>query len=92
MSASRLRLTLHAIAALVAAFVFAVAVTAGAAKWVPAGPAKIDNIIIPIVVFPIVWVTFALGLFAARRRGRAWAVVGAITGAHVALILRGFSS
>ena len=91
MAKSRVPSVLSAVGALLAAFVFAVIVTAGANQWIPAGRAGVDHIVIPIVVFPLIWVTFAVMLFAARSRGRAWAIVGGVTATHVALIIRSFT-
>lgn len=36
-------------------FLTAIAMMAGAAVWYPPGPAKIDNIVLPLVMFPLVW-------------------------------------
>ncbi|HJL18808.1 MAG TPA: hypothetical protein RMH99_24310 [Sandaracinaceae bacterium LLY-WYZ-13_1] len=71
---------------------FASIVTAGATKWLPAGRAGIDHIMVPIVAFPVVWVVFALVLYAARRRGVAWAAVAGLTAIHAALVAHGWAS
>lgn len=80
------RLPLHATFSLLGALVFALVVTSGASLWLPPGRAGIDHIVVPIVSFPVVWVVFALALYAARRRGRAWAIVGGLTAIHTLLI------
>ena len=89
-SSNNLRRTLYAIASLLVAFVSAVLVVAGSTKWLPEGRGGVDYIVIPIVAFPVVWVTFALVLYAARRRARAWGVVGGVAAVHGGLIVYGF--
>lgn len=85
------RLPLHAAASLLGALVLALVVTSGASLWLPAGLAGIDHIVVPIVAFPVVWVVFALVLYADPRRGRAWTLVGGLTAVHVLLIALHFA-
>lgn len=80
----------RAIVALASAFIFAVIVVAGATQWVPQGAAKIDQIAIPVILFPVVWIVFGLMLFAAQRRLRIWAIVGSITAVHLFLAATSF--
>jgi len=78
----------YAVACLCLAFVFAVVVTAGATKWMPPGRGGVDHIIVPVVLFPLIWIAFVVPLYASRRRGRAWAAVGAVTAVHLSLVIR----
>ena len=82
--------TLYALLSLLAAFAGSVVVIAGATKWLPEGPGGVDHIVIPIVSFPVVWIVFALVLYAARRRARAWTILGGFTAIHAGVIVYGF--
>ncbi|MEN0061220.1 MAG: hypothetical protein AAGA48_03665 [Myxococcota bacterium] len=84
--------TAYSVGSLFAAFVFAVIVAGGATQWLPEGAAKIDHIVLPILAFPAVWITFGLVLYAARHRLRAWGVIGGITVVHAALIVYRFAT
>lgn len=68
------------------AFICAALVMCGGALWLPKGPAQIDNIIVPIVLFPAIWAALFFYTCLDRRLGRAWGVVGALSAAHIALI------
>ena len=76
----------RALGFLVLAFVFAVIVTAGGSLYLPQGPAKVDQIAIPIIVFPGVWIARGIALFVAKHRRRVWLIVGGLTAAHVVTI------
>lgn len=39
----------------VAALIVAILVMAAMSLWLPSGDAKIDNLVIPVVLFPIIW-------------------------------------
>lgn len=69
----------HSLASLLGAFVAAVLVVAAATRWLPSGEAGIDHIVVPIVGFPLVWIGFALPLYAARNRRRTWLIAGAVS-------------
>jgi len=66
--------------------VTAVAVMAGAALWFPAGAAQINNIAVPIIVFPAIWAALFFYLMLDRHLGRAWLVAGALLLGHAGLI------
>lgn len=70
--------------------VFAVAglVMSGGALWVPAGPAQIDNIVLPIVLFPAIWALLFFYASLDRRLGRAYAIVLGVGVVHALLIAR----
>jgi len=86
----RTRDTLYAVASLVAAFVVSVLMVAGATRWLPEGGAGIDHIVVPIILFPLIWISVALVLYAARRRVRAWTIVVVIATVHAGLVAYGF--
>ncbi|WP_091532466.1 hypothetical protein [Fontimonas thermophila] len=68
--------------------VFAVAclVMAGSALWLPAGPAQIDNLVLPILLFPAIWAALFFCACLARRLTRAWIFIAGIGLLHAALI------
>ena len=90
LSRNNLHRTLYALASLLSAFIFSVFVIAGATKWLPEGAGGVDHIVIPILSFPVVWTVFALALYGARRRARAWTIVGSVAALNVGLIVYGF--
>ena len=90
LTASKFRQTGYALTCLVGAFALAVLMVAGATKWFPEGRAGIDHIIVPIVLFPLVWIFLALFLYTTQRRARAWALAGALAIVHVGLVAYGF--
>ena len=81
------RLPLHATLSLLGALVFALVVTSGGVVVVASRPRRdrphrgADHQL-PRRVGGV----FALALYAARRRGRAWAIVGGLTAIHALLI------
>ncbi|HEY0974159.1 MAG TPA: hypothetical protein VGE57_06670 [Solimonas sp.] len=67
-------------------FICAALVMSGGALWLPKGPAQIDNIVLPIVLFPAIWAAFFFYACLDRRLGRAYAVIGGLSLLHVAMI------
>lgn len=67
-------------------FITAAAVMAGAALWYPEGAAQINNIAVPIIVFPAIWAALFFYLMLDRRLGRAWVVAVLLLLGHAALI------
>ena len=61
-------------ACLFTAFFAALIVVAGATQWFPSGAAGIDHIVLPALVFPLVWLAFVVGLLGARERRTAWGI------------------
>jgi len=80
---------IYALLSLGLTFVAAIIIVAGATRWLPTGAAEIDHIVIPAVVFPLVWVTAALGVYGARYRLRAWGALAAIVFSQLGAILWG---
>ncbi len=77
-------------AAILVTFVVAFLVALGATLWLPPGRGRVDHLVLPVVLFPLVWTGLALGVYLAGRRGRAaWLFLEALGGAHgVTLWLR----
>ncbi|MEL6186514.1 MAG: hypothetical protein AAFU79_17975 [Myxococcota bacterium] len=82
----------YTLLSLFAAFVASIVIVAGATKWLPPGAAGVDHIVLPIIFFPVVWIVAGLGVYATRRRRRAWSVLGALTGVNLVVIIWGFVS
>jgi hypothetical protein len=72
-------------------FLAAAAVMAGGAVWIPGGAASIDNIVLPIVLFPAIWAALFFYACLDRRLLRAWLVTLALLGINAALIASEFA-
>jgi hypothetical protein len=57
------------------AFIAAGLIMGGGALWLPEGAAKIDNLVLPIVLFPAIWSLVFFYACLDRRIGRAYLVV-----------------
>ncbi|MCX7069716.1 MAG: hypothetical protein NTW01_01805 [Gammaproteobacteria bacterium] len=69
-------------------FIAAALVMAGGALWLPEGPAKIDNMVLPIVLFPVIWAALFFYLMLDHRLGRAWLVALLLVAGHAGMIAR----
>lgn len=56
------------------AFVLSVALMAASSVWLPKGAAGIDNLVVPVVLFPAIWATLFFYTLLDRRLARAWLV------------------
>ncbi len=70
--------------------VASVVTMAGMATWLPPGVAGVDNLILPLVMYPLVWAAFFFSACLDSNLRRAATVSFAITGLHVALLVRHF--
>jgi hypothetical protein len=66
----------------------AVVVMAGGALWVPSGAARIDNIVLPLVLFPAIWAVLFFYACLTRRLLRSYIVVAAIVLSNAAMLAR----
>lgn len=57
------------------AFLCAFALVCAASVWLPPGPAMIDNIAIPLVLFPAIWAALFFYCYLASNLTRAYGVV-----------------
>jgi hypothetical protein len=80
------RLWLRVLVAGPLVFVCAALVMAGGSLWLPEGRAKIDNLVLPIVLFPAIWAVLFFYACLDRRLARAASVLGALSLLHVAMI------
>lgn len=60
---------------------------AGGAVWLPKGAAQINNLVLPIVLFPAIWAALFFYASLDRRLPRAYAVVLGIAVINVVLIV-----
>ncbi len=67
-------------------FICAALLMAGGALWLPKGNAQIDNLVLPIVLFPAIWAGVFFYAMLDRRMGRAWLVLGGLSALHAVLI------
>jgi hypothetical protein len=88
--APRRRLWVRVLLAGPVVFVCAGLVMAGGALWLPKGAAQIDNLVLPIVLFPAIWAVLFFYACLDRRLGRAFAVVGSLAAVHAAMIAMQF--
>lgn len=68
------------------AFLLAVLLMMGAAHWVPEGAARVDNIVLPVALFPLIWAGVFFYALAEDHLGRAVLVIGGLTVGHVGLL------
>jgi hypothetical protein len=67
-------------------FVCAALVMCGGALWLPAGRAQIDNLVLPIVLFPAIWAALFFYACLDRQLHRAYWLIGALGLLHAAMI------
>jgi hypothetical protein len=68
--------------AIAGTFLVALLLALGASRWLPAGAGAVNHLVLPVVVFPLIWTALILTLFVARRRGRVWAALGVLGVGH----------
>ncbi len=69
-----------------AALVLAVVLMLGMVVWLPAGRAQIDNIVIPMIVFPLIWAVLFFYAYLALRIARVAVVFAALLVAHIGIL------
>lgn len=68
-------------------FLAAIMVMAGAAVWLPPGTAQINNIVIPLVLFPAIWVALFFYACLDQRLKRAYWLLGLLSLSQAGLIM-----
>jgi hypothetical protein len=68
-------------------FVTAILVMAGAAVWLPPGAADINNIVIPLVLFPGIWAALFFYACLAQHLKRAYGFLGFLSLSQAGLIV-----
>jgi hypothetical protein len=83
---NRLRPWLRGVLAGPVSLIVACLVMAGGAVWLPEGAAKVNNLVLPVVLFPLLWTAAFLYACLDKKLTRAYAVMGALSAANAALI------
>jgi hypothetical protein len=68
------------------ALIAACLIMAGGAIWIPPGKAQVDNLVFPIVLFPLLWTALFLYSCLDKKLGRAYAIVGALAAVNAVLV------
>lgn len=58
----------------------------GSAHWLPIGSAGVDNIVLPVILFPLIWAGVFIYALAEDNLLRGVAVMGGLTVGHVGLL------
>ena len=82
----RLRPWLRGVLAGPLALIVAFLAMAGGALWLPQGAAQVNNLVLPVVLFPLLWTAFFLYACLDKKLARAYAVIGALSAVNAALI------
>lgn len=85
-SASRAGRWLRVLLAGPLALAAACCVVVGGALWLPGGAAGVNNLVLPVVLFPLLWALIFLYACVDPRLGRAYAIVVAVLLANVLLL------
>jgi hypothetical protein len=64
----------------------ALLVMAGGALWLPVGRAQVNNLVLPVVLFPLLWTALFLYACLDKQLKRAYAIVGALIVANGLLL------
>jgi hypothetical protein len=68
------------------ALIAACLVMAAGALWLPEGRAQVNNLVLPIILFPLLWTALFLYALLDRRLTRAYAVIGALVALNSVLL------
>lgn len=68
-------------------FVAACLTMAGGALWLPHGSAQVNHLVLPVVLFPLLWTGLFLYSCLDARLLRAYAVVGLLTVINAAMLV-----
>lgn len=58
----------------------------GGAVWLPKGAAQVNNLVLPVVLFPLLWAGMFLYACSEPRLSRGYAIVGAIIAINFAIV------
>jgi hypothetical protein len=85
-ASTRLHTWLRGLLAGPLALVAACLVMAGGAIWIPPGSAQVNNLVMPIVLFPLLWTAVFLYACMDRNLTRAYSVIGLLSAANAVLV------
>lgn len=72
------------------AFILAMLVMLGMAIWFPKGAASIDNIVLPLVIFPLIWAIIFFYAYLDKSLKRVAIVFSVLGCLHIALLVSHF--
>ena len=72
-------------------FIVAVMGMLGMAIWFPKGPADVDNVILPLILFPLIWAVVFFYAYLERSIKRIVLVLSGLTIAHILLFALHFT-
>jgi hypothetical protein len=84
---SRLRGWMRGLLAGPLALIAACLVMVGGALWIPPGTAQVDNLVFPIVLFPLLWTALFLYACLDKKLARAYSVIGVLAGVNAVLLV-----
>ncbi|CAA0109290.1 Uncharacterised protein [BD1-7 clade bacterium] len=68
-------------------FIAAIAVMSGAAVWMPSGVAGVNNIVLPLALFPAIWAVLFFYVCLTENLKRAGLITGLLLIANVVLVV-----
>jgi hypothetical protein len=68
------------------ALIAALLLMAGGSLWLPVGQAQVNNLVLPVILFPLLWTALFLYALLDKRLERAYGVIGAIVAANTLLL------
>jgi len=74
------------------AFIIALVIMAGMALWLPQGAAQIDNLVLPLVLFPLIWAALFFHACLDGKRSRIALVAVGLCVIHAGLVANKFLS
>ncbi|MCW1429809.1 hypothetical protein [Novosphingobium sp. JCM 18896] len=74
------------------AFIIALVIMAGMALWLPQGAAQIDNLVLPLILFPLIWAALFFHACLDGKLGRVAVVALGLCVIHAGLVANKFMS
>jgi hypothetical protein len=68
------------------ALIAALLLMAGGALWLPVGRAQVNNLVLPVILFPLLWTGLFLYALLDKHLKRAYGVIGAMVGVNALLL------
>jgi hypothetical protein len=69
------------------ALIAACLIMAGGALWIPPGTAQVDNLVFPIVLFPLLWTALFLYACLDKNLARAYSIIGVLAAVNIVLLV-----
>jgi len=69
-----------------ATFLLAIILMLGMATWFPEGSARVDNIVLPMILFPLIWASLFFYAYLESQLKRSSIAFGTLAILHIALL------